>query len=117
MLEEDPPPSIKPIEPGIAFCHCGRKMQVKASRMQAHLGVPIDEIMDRLRREGGVTAEKMWQALDEYDIFKSWHLTYQCRECRAAMSDFQAQFTEKEAREIASRSNSEKQSQGAEAQR
>ena len=65
------------------------------------------ENMRRLRSEGRLNAENLRQALYEYDLFKSWGLTYKCIPCGTILSIAGSRFTEEEAQEIVLRNSTE----------
>ena len=104
-MEDAPFPH--PIEPGIAYCHCGKKMQVEVWRIIEPLSPPGIEIINRLRSEGRSSWENYRLALREYDLFESWGLTYKCLSCGTILSMALPRFTEEEAQEIVLRNSAD----------
>ncbi len=94
------------VEPWGWRCQCGETMQVASSATQTPL---VDkETWRRMVAGAGYDYTMDFRPqFDQYGYFECWVLAYSCAACRRKSTDYEAQFTEEEARAVAARQNAD----------
>ena len=99
----EPIHELEKVEPWGRQCRCGNGMQVDTIQTRSPL---IDqESWRRLLAQLSYDYTKTGPPLEEFDGFECFVLGYKCLACGCRSTDWEAQFTEAEASEVAAHQN------------